>query len=114
MLHSDLVPGEAHPQRKVYHLTERGRLELDQWMRSPVQHGREMRQEFLARLYFAHLAGEETERQLFRAQAQACRAWLEGIQTRLRALRPEQTYEKMIFQYRFAQMQAMLNWLEEH
>src|SRR3990172_4975742 len=45
LLASQLIPGEAHPMRKQFRLTEGGRQALHSWMLSPVGHGRDMRQD---------------------------------------------------------------------
>jgi len=71
-LQSASTAGTAHALRKQYRLTESGREALDAWMVSPVQHAREMRQGFLARLYFARLSGPAAARQLIDAQCTTC------------------------------------------
>jgi DNA-binding PadR family transcriptional regulator len=41
------------PPRQVYRITEAGREALRRWLQSPVRHTREIRLEFLVKLYFA-------------------------------------------------------------
>src|SRR5215207_5283006 len=52
-LAATLQPQDARPPRKIYHLTETGRNAYENWLTTPVTHGRQMRIEFLAKLYFA-------------------------------------------------------------
>jgi DNA-binding PadR family transcriptional regulator len=41
------------PPKQVYRLTESGREELERWLTSPVERTREIRLEFLVKLFFA-------------------------------------------------------------
>ncbi len=59
-LSAKLITTESHPPRKEYHLTRTGRQAFDKWMLAPVEHGRELRQDFLSKFYFARQAGAET------------------------------------------------------
>lgn len=67
---------DARPPRKIYTLTEAGRLVFDQWLISPVQHGRQMRVEFMAKLYFAARHDTQSVSALIDAQSALCRQWL--------------------------------------
>jgi PadR family transcriptional regulator, regulatory protein AphA len=53
LLEAKLISNQEYPPRKEYSLTEHGKMVYQNWMQSPVNHGREMRQDFLARYYFA-------------------------------------------------------------
>lgn len=67
-LSSRTITTESHPPRKEFHLTQAGHKAFEAWMLSPVEHGREIRQGFLAKFYFARLYGEETARRVIEAQ----------------------------------------------
>lgn len=43
-------PGDAGPNRTVHRITDAGRRALDQWLREPVQHVRDLRIEFLVKM----------------------------------------------------------------
>jgi PadR family transcriptional regulator AphA len=111
-LKSRTVTSASHPPRKEYHLTMNGLKTFEAWMLSPVEHGREVRQDFLAKFYFARSYGEETARRVIEAQ----RLVLEGIRTRIEyedeALSPTQTYEKQVYLFRKKQIQAFIDWLD--
>ncbi|MFP4345019.1 MAG: helix-turn-helix transcriptional regulator [Anaerolineales bacterium] len=106
-----LEPQASRPPRKVYDLTEAGRQALLEWVQAPVEHGREFRQEFLAKLYFARREGEEVVHRLLAGQRAVCRRWLEE-QNEAEALREERPYEWLVFEFRTGQIRAMLEWLE--
>ena len=112
LLKSTLLPGEAHPMRKGYQITAAGKQAFYGWRASPVSHGRDMRQEFLAKLYFAHQAGPQVALELIEAQKQACQGWVTELQSRYSVQKDGQFYERMVLQYRLSQTMAMLEWLE--
>ena len=64
----------TRPPRKILRLTPQGREAFAEWVRNPVEHGRDFRLEFLAKLYFAAQAGASTVRDLLSLQRQACAA----------------------------------------
>ena len=107
-----LIMTESHPPRKEYHLTGSGHKVFKKWMLSPVEHGRELRQDFLAKFYFARLQGEETARSVLEAQ----RETLKKIQSRMEAeddaLSSSQSYEKQVYQFRMIQIHAFIDWLD--
>jgi DNA-binding PadR family transcriptional regulator len=112
LLTSKIVPGEAHLARKEFQITELGKKSFLNWLASPVQHGRDMRQEFLAKLYFAQKAGVAVSLELIDQQKTVCTGWLAGLQNNLIKTSAEEHFERMTFQYRIAQIQATLEWLE--
>lgn len=104
-------------ERKSYRLTSAGQQALQEWITRPVLHPREMRQEFLARLYFARQDSPETARGLLNSQRKQCLVWQQDLLAQLRSIEttsPEKnSYERMVFNFRLAQIQAMLGWLEK-
>jgi PadR family transcriptional regulator, regulatory protein AphA len=106
------ITTESHPPRKEYHLTASGLEVFKTWMLSPVEHGREIRQDFLAKFFFARVNGEETARQVIDAQREV----LERLQARIEfkddTLLPTQTYEKQVYLFRLKQIQAFITWLD--
>lgn len=102
---------ETRPARKMLHLTEVGREAFEQWRTTPVEHGRELRQEFLAKLYFAQLAGDATVRQLVTAQRAVCEKMLASLQARADAA--QHPYARLVYQFRHSQLQATAVWLAQ-
>ncbi len=112
LLTSIIVPGEAHLLRKEYQVTPVGRQSFLAWVTSPVNHGRDIRQEFLAKLYFAQKSGVEAGLELTEEQKSVCTEWLASLHISYANTSDEQHYERMIFQYRISQTQATLEWLD--
>jgi len=109
---STIIPGESHPNRKQYSLTKAGRKEFEAWRGSPVEHGREIRMEFLAKVYFTLRKNAETTLTLIDAQRAACTTWIDNLERTLSETPESQLYKRIVFQYRLAQMNAIIEWLD--
>ncbi len=112
LLESTLIPGESHPDRKEFRPTAEGHQAFLYWMQSPVHHGRDMRQEFLARLYFAYRNGKEYALKLLRQQRLVCLSWKGRLERQFQALEGQGQFARLIYEYRLGQINAMLAWLE--
>lgn len=108
----DLEQQEARPPRKVYELTEMGHRALLEWLQQPVEHGREFRMEFLAKIYFARKESESQVQQLIERQRDLCQEWLEAQNDEAQGLRESDPYEWLVYQFRAGQIEAMLDWLD--
>jgi DNA-binding PadR family transcriptional regulator len=111
-LTSRLEPQGSRPPRKVLHLTAAGRAAYARWLGSPVDHGRDFRLEFLAKLFFACQGDPAGATTLIARQREACRAWLVELQTRADAIDTTQTYDWLVIQFRIGQIEAILSWLD--
>jgi PadR family transcriptional regulator, regulatory protein AphA len=49
---SETVFQKSTPPKKVFHVTDAGRTELDQWLRQPIQAERQIRDELLTKIRF--------------------------------------------------------------
>jgi PadR family transcriptional regulator AphA len=112
LLASSIVPGEAYLMRKEFQITSLGRETFLTWVTSPVMHGRDMRQEFLAKLYFAQKSGIDNFMELIEKQRKVCSDWLSNLQENISKTTEEKSYERIIFQYRISQIKAMIEWLD--
>lgn len=112
-LSARLITSESHPPRKEYHLTRSGRQAFEKWMLAPVEHGRELRQDFLAKFYFARLAGIETARRVIEAQRSVLLQLKHKMDEQGGALSSSKPFEKQVYHFRMKQIQAMLDWLED-
>ena len=113
LLVSVQVSGEPRPNRKEYSLTSVGRQTFDAWMRSPVDHSRDMRQEFLAKLFFAYQDDPMTARELLEEQRSLCVEWLESAQISLANLNTGHSFEVSVLRFRLFQNEAMIAWLDD-
>jgi DNA-binding PadR family transcriptional regulator len=108
-----LEPQEARPPRKIHALTPAGQQALAEWLSAPVQHGRDFRMEFLAKVYFTQRQEAGVLTALCAKQTAACQAWEAELQAILDTLEPA-SYEALVYRFRLGQVQAMREWLEEN
>lgn len=108
-----LQPQENRPPRKVFALTERGDAAYHAWVQSPVLHGRMMRQEFLAKLFFALREGQAVARQLITRQRAESRQWLAEYAPRSHDFSDQPNFATLVNQFRSHQIEAVLAWLDQ-
>ncbi len=109
---STLEPHGTRPPRKVLRLTEAGRAAFQAWLEAPVEHGRDFRLEFLAKLYFASQAGGEAVAVLIRQQRAACRVWLADLERQAGTVPAERPFERLVLRFRATQLEGILSWLD--
>ncbi|MDQ3855109.1 MAG: PadR family transcriptional regulator [Chloroflexota bacterium] len=111
-LAGSLEPQGNRPPRKVLRLTPEGRAALEDWLSEPVEHGRDFRLEFLAKLYFAGEGGPRSTAELIERQRKTCRDSLRALESRLSALQPRRPYDQLVYEFRIGQLRAILAWLD--
>jgi PadR family transcriptional regulator, regulatory protein AphA len=109
---STTEPQGTRPPRKVLGLTVSGEAAFARWLVTPVEHGRDFRMEFLAKLFFARQEGAEAVATLLEAQRAVCQGWLDGLHARSNDVRGEEPYDWLVLQFRVGQVEAMLRWLD--
>jgi DNA-binding PadR family transcriptional regulator len=102
----------GRPARKIMRLTSSGLAAFERWLTSPVEHGRDFRIEFLAKLFFARQDDPATVGQLIERQRRACQSWLVELHVQAEALHRTQPYDWLVHQFRIGQIQAILSWLD--
>jgi DNA-binding PadR family transcriptional regulator len=112
-LQSSQLSNESRPPRKEYRITTAGRTAFLAWVQSSALHPRDMRQEFLARLYFAMNESADSATSLIDKQAAACQVWLKHFQQQSGQLTAKKTYDLFVLRFRILQTEALLRWLEE-
>lgn len=110
-----LIRGDPRPSggraRRVYRLTPAGREALWEWLRRPVPAPRDLRVEFLAKLYFLRRLSPEEIPALIRAEIRALMALRDGL-LRDEAPPMDTTMWEYIREFRLGQIEAALGWLE--
>ena len=103
----------TRPPRKMLRLTEEGRKAFTGWARMPVQHGRDFRLEFLAKLFFAGREGPGAVTALISHQRVECSVWIAELQREISALDPVRRYDRLVLQFRLSQLEAIQMWLDQ-
>lgn len=107
LLDATLEPQDGRPPRKVYHLTSAGMRAFGRWLTQPVQLPREMRLEFMLKLYFALHEGREVALRLIDSQLEVCEGWLA---TQTDSETPSD-YGRAVHRYRRGHVEAIREWL---
>jgi DNA-binding PadR family transcriptional regulator len=114
------VPGEApgRPARRVFALSPAGRTELDRWLSEPVAHTREIRLDFLVKLYLALLLDPKLAVRLVDEQLERCSLLVDSLTSQLQGANSAQgggsatRFSEMVLDMRLAQTRAAIAWLD--
>jgi PadR family transcriptional regulator, regulatory protein AphA len=108
---STFQPQETRPSKRVFSLTPSGETRFLEWLKGPTDHVRDLRIEFLAKLFFIKQLGLAGGASLVEAQM----AILEQIQEGLVAKGRSETdaYRRLVYSFRISTLRAWLNWLKE-
>jgi len=101
------------PPRTVYSLSRRGERLLDAWMRTPVERLRQVRLDFLLKVYFARHRSEAAVRSLVDAQIATCHRYLADLEARAAEFAPE-SFAYLVNQSRTSAARSTLEWLREY
>ncbi|MBI5251108.1 MAG: helix-turn-helix transcriptional regulator [Desulfomonile tiedjei] len=74
LVRHDRVDQETRPAKKVFSITDEGRLVFLGWLRSPVMNVRDIRLEFLAKLHFTRFDSPTAAADLIANQLSVCRS----------------------------------------
>jgi DNA-binding PadR family transcriptional regulator len=90
-------------------ITPQGQTVFSAWCRTPVAHPRDIRIEFLAKLYFTMRCYPADASQLLARQYATCTDWL----NQLKAPKSDNRYEQMVYAYRRGHIEAAIRWVAE-
>jgi DNA-binding PadR family transcriptional regulator len=114
---SDAAP--ERPARRPFALSSSGREELLRWLGEPVAHTREIRLEFLVKLYLALALEPSLAMRLIDEQRDMCSRLIESLSDQRRHGRAsggedfgEIRFGEMVLDMRLAQTEAALAWLD--
>src|SRR5215216_7911334 len=109
----------GRPARRMFALSSSGRAELGRWLAEPVAHTREIRLDFLVKLYLALLLEPALAVRLVEEQRDLCARLVESLANRLRSVQVEEDedpvtarFGDMVLDMRLAQTRAALAWLD--
>jgi DNA-binding PadR family transcriptional regulator len=107
LIHATLEPQDRRPPRKVYCLSPAGESAFRRWLTEPVGLPREVRLEFMLKLYFAVQQEPAIVALLIERQQAVCARWLD-TQASEDALQP---YTRAVRRYRRSHIEAIRDWL---
>ncbi|MFT4039325.1 MAG: PadR family transcriptional regulator [Thermomicrobiales bacterium] len=109
------------PPRQICHLTPGGHAELRRWLAEPVARTREIRLEFLVKLYFAMNLEPELAQRLIRDQHVVVEQLAESLAEQLRELDTDASpttgddrlFHQLVLELRLEQTRAAADWLTQ-
>ncbi len=110
LLAHERVGQENLPARNIFTLTSKGSRVVKEWLEQPVYHFRDMRLEFMVKLWFVRQLCPDQEKILIEKQLHVCREKLEVFQ-KLKESCGNQI-EALSIDFRIAVIKAAVSWLE--
>jgi PadR family transcriptional regulator AphA len=111
LVQCETSPVSGGPPRKVFSLTDAGREAFRAWLGQPIRRLRQIRQDFLLKLYFSRLIPGHDTLDLIEQQIAACRAVSDELQAAADA-EPAESFARLVYQSRQATADATVRWLE--
>lgn len=111
---TEIIPQPDRPDRRIHTLTESGREQLEGWLRAPVRATREIRLDFLLKLFFARRLDPAHRASLLTQQRRVLSELETSLQTQMDALETEEIEDRApVLRLRQLQTRAALDWLDE-
>ena len=110
-IESSLELQESRPARRILTITEQGQEQLFDWLREPVEKTRDIRLEFLLKLYFVRLLAPDQAARLIREQRVICESYVDSLEGQ--ASEEPDDFRKLVIRMRLAQNQALVAWLRD-
>ena len=101
----------ARPPRTVFSPTEEAEPLFLDWVHRPVARIREVRSDFLLKLYFAQRLGPTAVKTLVKDQVAACQNYLERQHASVRSLEP-MSFEAIVSESKLTAAESVLTWLD--
>lgn len=111
LIRSSLEIQQTRPSRRVFSLRSKGKEVFLEWLRSPTEHVRDLRIEFLAKLFFFRNLGLEGGNALVDAQIVLLEQVKKGLSARRRAEKDD--YNRLVYGFRISTLTGWLNWLKK-
>ncbi len=109
----------GRPARRLFALSSPGRAELGRWLSEPVARTREIRLDFLVKLYIALLLDPALAVRLVDEQRDLCARLVESLANRQKSVQVKEDQDpvaarfgEMVLDMRLAQTRAALAWLD--
>ncbi len=99
----------TRPPKRVFSLRKAGKKSFLDWLHSPTEHVRDLRIEFLAKLFFFDRLSLKGGAQLIKAQIQVLKQIREKIKQKQK--NEKDPFNRLVFGFKMATVEAWLEWL---
>jgi DNA-binding PadR family transcriptional regulator len=100
------------PQKNTYSLTRKGKDVFNDWMLSPINHGRDLRIQFLLKIFFMKSGNYKNWKNIFTNQRKECEQWKGRYKSNLMENDSARPFNWYVIQYRSAQIEGFIQWLD--
>lgn len=100
---------ESRPPRRVFSITDEGRTELQRWLTEPVSKTRDIRLDFLLKLYTAREHNPDLATKLIDEQRDVCERFIVSLNEQIE--HEQDDFRRLVLEMRLAQNTALLSWL---
>ena len=100
----------AYPPKAVYTATEAGEVEFERWLRRPVSRLREVRLDFLIKLYFALQEEGPQAGELVTAQIAVCEEYERRLTAELNTV-PTSSFDQIVLESKLSAARLTIEWL---
>lgn len=109
LLTSSMETQETRPSKRIFALTTKGRKHFLDWLHSPTEHVRDLRVEFLAKLFFfMDLPIDGADRLVF-MQIEVLQRIGSALDEKLE--KEKAPYKRLVLEFKAASLNARLKWL---
>jgi PadR family transcriptional regulator, regulatory protein AphA len=112
LVHAETSVISGGPPRKVFSLTEAGRAAFEAWLDQPIRRLRQIRQDFVLKLYFSRQLPGDGTAALMERQIAVSRAVADELAAQVAAEGPD-SFAALVYGSRLATARATIVWLEE-
>jgi PadR family transcriptional regulator AphA len=111
LVSSTLQTQDTRPSKRVFSLMPTAEKKFLDWLKTPTDHVRDLRIEFLAKLFFFRNLGLQRGDALVEAQIALLEQVKEGLTTKRRAEKDD--YKRLVYGFRISTLTGWLNWLKK-
>lgn len=115
LIASHVETQEGRPDRHLHLLTAEGQAVLSAWLTAPVQATREIRLDFLLKLYLSRSIDPAQAVSLIAGQHEVMRRLVESLRSQATGIAPDgpdAEFHRAVLDLRLSQTRAALDWLE--
>jgi len=111
LLKCSLKAQKTRPAKRIFSLTPVGRKGFLDWLRSPVENVRDLRIEFIAKLFFFHNLSVKGGEDLIKIEIES----LEGLKKKFKKGRDKENdaFKKIVFGIKIITIEGWLQWLKK-
>jgi PadR family transcriptional regulator AphA len=102
---------DNRPARHVYSITPKGREAFLQWVHTPLERMRDLRLEFLAKLFFIRALKLSGSDEMIKKQMDIFQKQLRDITQQDKDC--HEAFERLVLRFRVGQIEAVLSWLRD-